>query len=60
MSKRYYDVRELAELLGCSVSTVWRHVQKGVLPRPFRIGGLTRWDGTEIDATLAQAKEEAA
>lgn len=31
-------VREVAALLGCSISTVWAWTRKGYLPQPQRIG----------------------
>jgi predicted DNA-binding transcriptional regulator AlpA len=29
-------------------STVWNHVKNGVLPRPYKIGQLSRWDAEEL------------
>lgn len=47
------DVREVADVLRCSRSTVWRRVAGGTLPKPIRIGGRTLWDLREIEALIA-------
>ena len=49
-SKKFPDVRDLAEEFNCNPSTIWRRVADGTLPKPFKIGGLTRWVPEEIDA----------
>lgn len=50
--KQAFTVKEVAALLGLSVATVWRQVEAGNLPQPFRIGGATRWRKAEIDKIL--------
>lgn len=47
-------VRQVAETLSISVAGVWRGVKTGVLPRPIKIGGATRWRRTDLDALIAQ------
>jgi predicted DNA-binding transcriptional regulator AlpA len=47
------DVYELAKLLGCHHRTIWRHEGKGLIPEARRIGGIVRWDRTEIEEWLA-------
>ena len=49
---RLITVKEVAELLGCSVSTVWRRVKKGLLPPPIRMLGMTRWSLCEINTVI--------
>lgn len=34
---------EAAAMLSMGKSTFWREVGKGSLPKPVKIGGLTRW-----------------
>ena len=46
------DVHQVASLLGCTTRTVWRHEGKGLLPEARRIGGVVRWDRTEIENWL--------
>ncbi len=46
---------EAAEILGCSRTTVWRRVADGTLPKPLKLGGLTRFVLSEINATVESA-----
>jgi excisionase family DNA binding protein len=36
-------VRGVAEMLGVSVSTVWRLRDQGLLPKAVRVGSCVRW-----------------
>ncbi|WP_343503574.1 MULTISPECIES: helix-turn-helix transcriptional regulator [Roseobacteraceae] len=47
--------KEAAAMIGASVSTFWRHVQNGIFPRPIKIGGMSRWRVSEIEAVIAAA-----
>ena len=48
------NVAEVAELLGCSVSFVWRMRRRGQLPEPMRQGTKwTRWRRSDLEAWLA-------
>jgi integrase/predicted DNA-binding transcriptional regulator AlpA len=44
--------RDVAGLLRCAPSTVLKYVSEGKLPRPVRIGGLTRWRRDKLLAFL--------
>jgi excisionase family DNA binding protein len=46
-------VREVAEILGVSVRTVWRLVSDGTLAQPVAIGRSKRWRRSDIDAFIA-------
>ncbi|NOR64110.1 MAG: helix-turn-helix domain-containing protein [Rhodobacteraceae bacterium] len=46
---------EAATMLGCSKSTLWRRVSDGTIPRPVKIGGMSRWLQSEIKAVIEQA-----
>ena len=48
--------REGAALLGMSVPTFWRRVADGTIPRPIKLGGLSRWPQSEIEAVIVHAK----
>ncbi len=50
------DVKAVAALFQSSPATIWRRVNDGTLPRPVRIGGMTRWARDEIDAVIENAK----
>ena len=54
--------REAAAALDCSRSTLWRWAGNGTVPKPIKIGGLTRWRRTDLDAAIsdAAAQREAA
>lgn len=41
---------EVAQYFNCNVSTVWRWLKQGILPKPVRIAGTTRWRRAEIEA----------
>ena len=43
MNDRLLTVGQVADIIGCGQSTVWRLLSKGQLPQPKRIGGMTRW-----------------
>jgi predicted DNA-binding transcriptional regulator AlpA len=50
------NVKETAHALGCSVATVWRKAADGTLPKPVKIGGMTRWSQLELGACIEKAK----
>jgi predicted DNA-binding transcriptional regulator AlpA len=43
-------------MLGCSKATFWRRVADGTIPRPVKIGGMSRWPHSEIVAVIDRAK----
>ena len=47
---------EGAKLIGGSRATWWRRVADGTLPHPVRIGGMSRWPLSEIEAVIDAAK----
>ncbi len=49
-------VRESAQILQISVPTFWRRVADGTVPKPVKLGGLSRWPESEILAVIEQAK----
>ena len=46
---------EVAEILGCSRTTVWRRVADSTLPKPIKLGGLSRFVLSEINAIVESA-----
>ena len=50
--------RDGAAILGTSLPTFWRRVADGTIPRPLRIGGLSRWPRSEILAVIEAAKAQ--
>ena len=51
-------VREGSALLGTSVPTFWRWVANGILPRPVKLGGMSRWPQSELLAFIEAAKAQ--
>ena len=43
------SARELAALLGVSVSTIWVWHSSGRVPLPVRVGGCTKWRRAEVE-----------
>jgi excisionase family DNA binding protein len=43
------DVVQVAELCGCSTRTVYRLADRGRMPKPVKLGALSRWLRREID-----------
>lgn len=42
-------------MIGGSVATWWRRVKDGTIPQPIRIGGMSRWRRSEIEAVINRA-----
>ena len=49
-------VRAVSKRGGWSDATTWRHVKAGLLPKPIKIGGNTRWVPEEVEAAIEAAK----
>jgi len=50
--QKYLKVGEVASYLGCGISTVWLHTRNGILPKPVKIGHLTRWRLSDVEASI--------
>lgn len=48
--------REAAPLLGVSIPTFWRRVADGTIPKPVKLGALSRWPQSEILQVIETAK----
>ena len=48
--------REGAAVLQVSIPTFWRRVADGTVPKPVKIGALSRWPRSEVLAVIEQAK----
>jgi predicted DNA-binding transcriptional regulator AlpA len=47
------DSKGVATMLGCSPRHAVRMADTGRMPRPIKLGALTRWRRTEIEAWIA-------
>lgn len=52
------SVNELAQMLGVSTRTTWRHNSSGRIPSPIPVGGLMRWRRQEIEDWIAEGCPE--
>ncbi|MBI1204789.1 MAG: helix-turn-helix domain-containing protein [Rhodopseudomonas sp.] len=48
--------KEAARLLGSSTSTFWRWVANGTIPKPVKLGGMSRWPRSEIIDVIERCK----
>jgi predicted DNA-binding transcriptional regulator AlpA len=48
--------REGARVLQVSIPTFWRRVADGTVPKPVKIGALSRWPKSEIFDVIEKAK----
>lgn len=48
--------RESASILGISLSSFWRRVGDGTVPRPVKLGALSRWPLSDLTAVIEAAK----
>lgn len=52
-NERFVRVREVAQIIGYSVTSVWRRCKDGSFPLPVRIGpGAVAWRHSEIEAWM--------
>lgn len=47
------DAKTVAALFGCSVSAVWDRLSRGIIPKPRKFGGSTRWNVGELRAFMS-------
>lgn len=55
-----WNVRQSAAFLGISLPSFWRRVKDGTIPKPVKIGTLSRWPQSEIFEVLDKAKAQRA
>ena len=48
--------KEAAEILKISIPTFYRRVADGTVPKPIKIGALSKWLLSDIIATIEDAK----
>ncbi|QNQ63582.1 DNA-binding protein [Brucella sp. 6810] len=48
--------REGAKILQVSIPTFYRRIADGTLPKPIKMGSLSRWSQLEIMAAIEDAK----
>lgn len=50
--------REGSAELQISEPTFWRWVANGILPKPVKLGGMSRWPRSELLAVIERAKAD--
>jgi len=53
--ERLMTVREVADFASLSVSRIWYLAREGIIPKPIKINGATRWLWSEILQFVATA-----
>ncbi len=46
------DAKAVAAMLGCSWRTIYRLADAGKMPRPLKLGRLTRWRRDQVEAFI--------
>jgi prophage regulatory protein len=58
---KYVRAKQIAKDKGISVSTVWRWVQAGILPKPIKLTNRTTvWRAEDVDAAIEKLASEQA
>jgi predicted DNA-binding transcriptional regulator AlpA len=52
MEKLLLTDKDVAALLSISKVCVWNYEKCGLLPKPYKFGGNTRWKRSEIEAAV--------
>ena len=50
------NAKEGAAIIGCSIPTWWRWVAEGKVPKPVKLGAMSRWPQSEILEMIEAAK----
>ena len=57
--KRYITLSELREKLsGRARNSIFRDIENGQLPKPFKLGLINYWDEGEVDAALSTLADD--
>ena len=56
----YLNAKQVAEMLGVSVATLYRWMDEGRFPKPKRINHTVRWDPEAIKAFMSADADTAA
>lgn len=50
---------EVAKMLNISVTSIYRRMADGTLPKPIKLGSLSRWSKADIARVVETAREQA-
>ena len=54
MPDTYLTINQLAELLGIGRSSIYRRIEDGTLPKPIKLGKLSRFSENAVVAALRE------
>lgn len=52
-----YRAKDVQKLFGIGQSTLYDYIQKGILPKPIKLGRTSVWIKEEIDAVIEERKQ---
>jgi predicted DNA-binding transcriptional regulator AlpA len=52
MKQELLSATETAAALGCSRASIWRYTKAGTIPKPVKLGHLTRWRRADIESFI--------
>ena len=56
MENKLLTVKDLRKRFNCATSTIYRWMEKGYLPRPLQIGGMARWEESDVENLIDQSR----
>lgn len=57
MQKQLLRDSDVAKMLSVSRATVWRYVEAGILPKPIKLAGATRFDLEEVIEAIEAGRQ---
>ncbi|MFV2053165.1 helix-turn-helix transcriptional regulator [Aliiroseovarius sp. YM-037] len=58
MHEQYLTFRDLAAKLGLGKSSIYRRIEDGTLPKPIKIGNLSRFKESEVNEALQRLEAQ--
>jgi len=59
MQFQYYRIKQLTEILSISKSTIYSWMNKNTFPKPIKLGRISVWEKSDIDAFINAGKQQA-
>lgn len=57
-TRKLYSMQEVSRMLGLSVRSIYRLVDRGELPPPVKVGGSSRFFASDLDAYYEKLREQ--
>ena len=52
-SSKFLNFKQVSDRIGLSRSPLYRRIREGTFPKPVKLGAMSRWVESEIDAWMA-------